>query len=110
MVKINLLIGAPSGAGGSAPMNPGAINFGGISVPGAGPSQPRAPAAAGGRSQVDPYALREMLLASPHEIAFLKQNNPVLADALLSNDPGESLKVCSEIDADKSEKETCGIF
>ena len=38
MVKINLLIGAPSGAGGSAPMNPGAINFGGISVPGAGPS------------------------------------------------------------------------
>lgn len=67
-------------------MNRGAMDFSGIRVPGRPPAQ-RAPAE---RPQVDPYALRELLLASPHEIALLKQNNPPLADALLSNDPGKT--------------------
>lgn len=45
---------------------------------------------AGGERQVDPYVLREMLRASPHEIALLRQNNPELADALNNENPGKT--------------------
>ena len=37
----------------------------------------------------DPKVIRELLLKSPHDIAVLKERNPQLADALLSNDVGE---------------------
>lgn len=62
----------------------GAIDFSNIRLPGQAQTQ-RAPVR---RSQVDPYALRELLLASPREVALLKQNNPPLSEALESNDPG----------------------
>lgn len=64
-----------------------AMDFSGIRLPTSSSNMtpPRAE-----RGQVDPYTLRELLLSSPHEVALLKQNNPPLAEALLSNDPGES--------------------
>ena len=56
---------------------------------GAGPS--RAPAAQGNPD--DPATIRQMLLASPHDIALLKERNPPLAEALLSGSLGELLSV-----------------
>lgn len=44
--------------------------------------------ASSGQRQYDPYVLRQLLLENPRETALLKQNNPPLADALLSGDPG----------------------
>ena len=64
------------------------IDFGAIQMPGAGGAGPsRAPAAQGNPD--DPATIRQMLLASPHDIALLKERNPPLAEALLSGSLGE---------------------
>ncbi|XP_067946090.1 protein DDI1 homolog 2-like [Watersipora subatra] len=85
MKPLNTASGAPQN-------NPMAIDFSGIQLPGQGRPQRSAPPNTG-RPQVDPYTLREMLLASPHELALLKQNNPPLSDALLSGDPAKFVEV-----------------
>ena len=67
------------------------IDFGSINIPGSS-GQQQVPAFQVPRSQdelpEDPAALREMLLASPHDLSILKERNPPLADALLSGSLG----------------------
>ena len=69
------------------------IDFSQIMVPGSvDPTMPiertQQPA-----SLEDPAVLRDMLLASPHDVAMLKERNSPLADALLSGSLGETVNV-----------------
>lgn len=67
------------------------MDFSGIQVPHSGPSTPnRAPPLSVGMRD-DPAMIRDMLLANPDQLALLQQNNPTLADAVLSGSLGESL-------------------
>lgn len=68
------------------------IDFGSIPVPGSSnqPVHPSSNTQQAGLSD-DPATLREMLLASPHDLALLKERNPPLADALLSGSLGMSI-------------------
>jgi len=73
------------------------IDFSQIQIPGTSSSELSGLAAAATTrtpSPEDPKALRDMILASPHDLAMLKERNPPLADALLSNSLGASF-TCS---------------
>ena len=66
------------------------IDFSQIEIPGSSSTELAglAASAAGTPSPEDPKVLRDMILASPHDLAMLKERNPPLADALLSGSLG----------------------
>ncbi|XP_072036655.1 protein DDI1 homolog 2-like isoform X2 [Amphiura filiformis] len=92
------------------------IDFGSIHVPGTSGMQqqqgatirPPIPVAAQQQRQQeepDPATLREMLLASPNEIALLKERNPPLAEALLSGSLEKFTQVLEAQRRERAERE-----
>ena len=74
------------------------IDFGDIRIPGsggigAGSSRGESSRGNNRSSRVnpdDPAEIRDILMNDPHQLSLLKQNNPTLADALLSGDLSKS--------------------
>merc|ERR1719382_2350102 len=85
-IPANLLAGGSGGAGSS----------------GAAPARARV-------SEEDPAAIREMLRASPDQMAMLKQNNPKLSEALESGDLEAFAKVLKEQQDARKEREQMRI-
>lgn len=80
----------PYVTGGAAASATPVIDFSQIQVPSASlPIADRSPSPVSPvAAPEDPATLREILLASPHDLAMLKERNAPLADALLSGSLG----------------------
>ncbi|KAI5710194.1 hypothetical protein M8J75_006549 [Diaphorina citri] len=60
------------------------LDFSGIVVPGTSNGSTSSMPASNTSRKEDPAQLKQLLLADPHKVSLLKQNNPQLADALLN--------------------------
>ncbi|XP_014666622.1 PREDICTED: protein DDI1 homolog 2-like [Priapulus caudatus] len=102
---------AGAGNASNAPGFPFNFDFSSIPVPTDHGAQQQAPAASGSSRQEEPSPeqLRQMLLASPHDLALLKENNPRLAEALLSGDLDRFKMVLEEQQKIKRERDLLRI-
>lgn len=97
------------------------IDFGSITIPGssltssnvaqANSAELRSPGASSssGQSEDDPAFIRDMFLANPDQLALLKQNNPRLADALLTGDFAKFTSILREQQKERAERERMKI-
>lgn len=90
----------------SSSINLPSIDFSGVHVPGVTPS---ASSQSLTSTENDPAFIRDMFLANPDQLSMLRQNNPRLADALLSGDLGRFTSVLQEQQSERAERERMRI-
>jgi len=108
--------GHPTGPSGLVPD----IDFSAITIPGSGatvsspgvsqvPRDSTSQNSPTTRQEDDPVFIRDMFLANPDQLALLKQNNPRLADALLTGDLSKFTNILKEQQKERSERERMKI-